>query len=1022
MGVVMLKAVVAAVAAALGLLCAVSATAQESGPVNLLALKGPQLEHSSDPAADAATLKSLTDGDANTPVVLAGSDKSPLTLVIGFNGSVVSPEQIEVSLGNAAADDAATHVDLLVSSLSPHAGFHSVRSDPLARNQKAQSFAFPAVGAKWIMLKLSAAPKAQRVSLAEVKIIGREGPPETHYKFKESPAKAFDVLRRLEGSAALQLSITPDEASLFADARDGKLDEWSFAEAALLVSGVPTAERRKAYLTRFAALEAEARVATASAKSPFERGAALLKFLHAKPMAKGYALQQTDISTILDTGTFNCVSSAALYNVLARRLGLDARAVEVPDHAFAVVYDGTTHADVETTTAGGFNPARNKAAQAEFEKLTGFAYIPDSHRDRRREVGELGLLAIVYYNHGVGMTREKRYQEALLAYFRALSLDPEFASAVRNALAVLVNWSAELSRQRKFDEGLNVATMGLQLAPQDAALLNNHKALWSQWADALVKEGKNDEALAVLRRAEQAIPNAGFDRTRAWVFIRAGEEHIKAGNWQNAMQVVEPGLAKLDAVPREELARWAESLHSRWAESEMRKGNFAGALDILAKRLSEQPQGRNLANHLAYAVQERLKDAAAKDGSEAADRLIPDLLARFTQYADVKQVAAAHLQRRAHRLTDEGKYELAVAVAERVADLVGDAKLATEIRNAVYDRWAMKLADAKQWDQALGVYEKALPKLADRRNAENNIRFIVQEWAKEAHVGQGLEPTRVLLEQQLKRFAEVKDMQEVASNYVRRSVQELARARQYDNALAALDTLSGLLRDPADAARIATGIYDSWAMKLADAKQWDQALGVYEKALPKLADRRNAENNIRFIVQEWAKEAHARQGLEPTRALLQQQLKRFAEVKDMQQVASDYVGRSVQDLARQRQYDNALAALDILSGLLRDPADAARIATGIYDSWSGELRLKGDWQGAVDVYDTGLKKFPRNSHLVNNAEATWYQWSKTFMDKKDWRGAVGIYEKGLVRMPDSGLFKQNLRYCREQMEKESSVQ
>ena len=53
----------------------------------------------------------------------------------------------------------------------------------------------------------------------------------------------------------------------------------------------------------------------------------------------------------------------------------------------------------------GFNPARNKAAQAEFEKLTGFAYIPDSHRDRRREVGELGLLAIIYYNHGVELTR-----------------------------------------------------------------------------------------------------------------------------------------------------------------------------------------------------------------------------------------------------------------------------------------------------------------------------------------------------------------------------------------------------------------------------------------------------------------------------------------------------------------------------------------------------------------------------------------------------------------------------------------
>jgi tetratricopeptide (TPR) repeat protein len=889
------KATVAAVAVALGALCATSSiSAQEFRPVNLLALQGSKLEHASDPAAGAAALKALTDGDAGKAVALAGSDKSPLTLVIGFGGKVVSLEQLEVSLGNAANAEAATHVDLLVSSLSPHAGFHSVRSDPLARTPKSQKFSFGAVGAKWIMLKFAAAPKAQRVSLAEVKVVGREGPPQSRYKFKESPAKAFDVLRRLEGSASLKLSITADEASLFADARDGKLDRWSFADAALLVSGVTTAERRKAYLARLAAIEREAKAATASARSPFERGAALLKFLHSKPMAKGYSAQQTDVSTILDTGTFNCVSSAALYNILARRLGLDARAVEVPDHAFSVVYDGTAHADVETTTARGFNPARNQAAQAEFRKLTGFAYIPDSHRDRRREVGELGLLAIVYYNHGVELTRQKRYQEALLSYFRAMSLDPEFASAVQNALAVLANWSGELSRQRKFEEAIGVAGMGLQLAPQDAALLNNHRAVWSQWADTLMKDGMNDEALAVLRRAEQAIPKAGFDRMRAWVFIREGEEHIRAGDWQGALRLVEPGLAKLDAVPREELAKWAESLHSRWAESEMRKGNLAGALDIVEKRMTERPQDRRLANHLAYLVQERLKHTDAEEGSEAADRAIPELLARFSPHADVRRVVTAHLQRRVQRLSDEGKYEQALAAAERMAALTGDARTAAETTAIAYDRWAMKLARARQWDAALGVYEKALPRLADKSRAENNIRFIVQEWAKEAH---------------------------------------------------------------------------------------------------------------------------SRQGMAAAKEMLQRQVKRFAHVRDMQQIAGNYVGRTVRELARQKQYDGALGALDSLSGLLRGPDDTARIAATVYDTWADELRRKGDWQGAVDVYAKALEKYPKNGHLVNNAQAAWYQWSKIFMDKKDWRGAIAIYEKALQRMPDSGLFKQNLEYCREQLKK-----
>jgi tetratricopeptide (TPR) repeat protein len=885
----------AVVAAGLGLLCSASfAAAQDAKPVNLLALQGAKLEHASDPAATAAALKALADGDASTPVVLAGSDKAPLTLVIGFGGQVVSLEQLEVSLGNAGAESAATHVDLLVSSLSPHAGFHSVRSDPLARTRNAQTFAFGAVGARWIMLKVSAPRDAARVSLAEIRIVGREGPPRSRYKFKESPAKAFDVLRRLEGSSQLSLAITPDEASLFADARDGKLDTWSFAEAALLVSGVATSGQRKAYLARLEAIEAQARAATASARSPFERGAALLKLLHAGPMAKGYAAAQTNVSTILDTGRFNCVSSAALYNILARRLGLDARAVEVPDHAFAVVYDGTAHADVETTTVAGFNPARNKAAQAEFEKLTGFAYIPDSHRDRRREVGELGLLAVIYYNHGVELTRQKRYPEALLAYFRALSLDPEFASAVQNALAVLANWSSELTRQRKFDAAAGIARMGLELAPQDAALLNNHNAVWSQWADALTKEGKADEALGVLRRAEQAIPDGGFDRMRAWVFIREGEEHIKAGDWQKALALVQPGLAKLDAVPREELAKWAGSLHSRWADSEMRRGNFAGALDIVAGRLAEQPRDASLARHLAYLVQEHLKHTAAKDGTDAADRMISDLLARFPQAPDVRKVAAAHLQRRVQALADEGRYELALAAAERVAGVLGDAKLAGETTGAVYDRWALKLARARQWNEALGVYEKALPKLAGKGNAENNIRYFVQEWTKEAHSSQGMNAAKEMLSAQLKRFAHVPDIQRIADNYVE---------------------------------------------------------------------------------------------------------------------------RTVRDLVRQRQYDGALSAVDGLSGLLRDPGDAARIATVVYDTWSRELSGKGDWQGAVDVYERGLKRFPGNSHLGTNAVATWDKWARTFLDRKDWRGAIGVYEKGLQRLPDSSHLKHNLEYSRRQLEK-----
>lgn len=872
-----------------------AARAESRGPENLLALPSARIEQASDPGAAGGVPKALLDGDARTAVTYSAGDGAPLILVFGFAGNTVAPEWLEITLGAAeGADQAPAGVDLLVSTLSPHTGFHSVRSDPLKGGTSLQKFAFPSVGARWVMLKISPAPRARHVRIADVRIMGREGPPQSRYRFKEAPARALDVLQQIQQAGALKLTISADEASLFADAARGKLDRWTFAEAALLASGLTSAEQRKPYLDRLAAVEADARKAVAAASGPLAKGEALLKFLHAGPLSKGYLSRQTDVTGILDTGRFNCVSSAALYNILGRRLGLDLRAIEVPDHAFSILYDGTAHADVETTTASGFNPSRNKSAQAEFEKLTGFAYIPDSHRDQRREVGELGLVAIIYYNHGVELSREKRYPEALLAYFRAMSLDPEFTSAVNNALAMLANWSHDLARQQRFEEALGVAALGLRLAPQDAALVNNHKAVWSMWADALMKGGKNDEAIALLRRADRALPGQGFARMQAWVVIREGEEQIKAGNWQKAASAAAAELvARLDQGAQQEVAEWAASVPHRWAQSETRQGRYARALDILEARRAAAPHERRVLDHLAYVVQEHLAAVAKQEGAEAAEKLLSGLLRRFAGVGEIRRVAEAHLQRSATRLLEEGRYEQALGSARRIGELIGDAKRGDEALGAVYDRWALKLAKDKQFDAALGVYEKALAELADKRNAENNVRYIIQEWLKDAAAAQGTAAT--------------------------------------------ID-------------------------------------------------------------------------------ILKRQLPRFAGVRDLGQLAVAHAARTVRDLSARKQFSVALATLDELAPSLKQD-QVAEVAASIYDRWAEEVRSKGDWQGAVDVYQRALQRFPTSRHLETNAVATFYQWSKTHMDRKDWRSAIAVYEKALERFPGHSVLTQNLRYCREQLER-----
>jgi tetratricopeptide (TPR) repeat protein len=413
------------------------------------------------------------------------------------------------------------------------------------------------------------------------------------YPFAVGPEKAFDALSKLDRLAGQRMAPTADQAALFADAADGKLEKVSFAEACLIASGVADADARKTYLARIDAIEADARKAIEGAKSPAEKGEKLLKFLHAGPMAKGYESKQTDLHLILDTGTFNCVSSAVLYNVIGRRLGLDLRAVEIPQHVFAVLYDGDTKYDVETTNARGFDPSDDNGGAKKVTKK-------ERHGSSRREVGEAGLAAIIFYNHGVSLTDEKKHAEAIRVNFQALGLDRTSPSAAGNALAGLTNWPLELSKAGKFEDALTVIAVSLELAPKHSGLENNHKAIWSEYAESLAKVGKMDEALAVLRRAAKAAPEGDFERRQAFLFLKPGQEKVEAKQWEDALKVYEAGLAKVDAKAKRVLLDARAGLFFEWAQSFEQAGEFEKALEVLRRGSKADPKdGRFKQNTVA---------------------------------------------------------------------------------------------------------------------------------------------------------------------------------------------------------------------------------------------------------------------------------------------------------------------------------------------------------------------------------------------------------------------------------------
>lgn len=857
--------------------------------VDLLTSDQATIERTSVLGANVERLGLLADGDTETSVSFSAKQAASLDVVFGFGDEIVSPERLVVHLPGGDDRNAVPTIEVLVSSLSPHAGFQSLQIARPKNEVGAQEFPFVTSSAKWILLRISPAPGSDLVSLAELSLSGRLGPPATRYEFKESPTKAFEVLRRLKRMVKVPLS--EDEQSLFADAADGRLDNWSFADAALVASGVTDCDERKIYLKKLRILETKARDAVADATSPFDKGQRLLKFLHAKVMVGGYVAKQTNLSTLLDAGEFNCVSSAALYNVLARRLMLDARAIEVPDHAFSIVYDGARHADVETTNEQGFNPSRDPRVVELLRQETGFVYMPDQHPEKRREIRETGLIGIIYYNHGVVHSDQGQYADALVRYFCALSLDPEFASSVKNVLTTLANWSAELGRKDAFEDALVVVNVGLELAPSDAALLNNRKVIWQSRVEATVSAGDNDRALALLRQADEQVADGNFRAMQSWVFLKPAEELVEQARWDEAQQLAKLGMAKVDADAKAELLRWRQELFLRWANGHLDKQDYAAALKVLQRGLALWPDQPRLANNLAYVAQEWSRNAMEQEGPERAGAILATLLEQQPDLTQLRETARTYagrwvIERReakeydqafaaiercrrflseedllalarsvydcwANDLSQDGKWEQALEVYGKAVRRFPEDSHLKNNRTATWDAWAKSFAQAKQWKQAAEVYSRAMVELRED-GFGHNLGFVVQEWLRDEQTKRGSDAVDEVIAYPLERFAKNGDVRDVATRHFVRFAVEAADKGTWNEALATIDRGNKFFEGSEQLVNATRHVYDRWAERHTAKGEWENAVEIYSRGLMRLPNDSHLANNASVTWNAWA--------------------------------------------------------------------------------------------------------------------------------------------------------------------------
>jgi tetratricopeptide (TPR) repeat protein len=362
--------------------------------------------------------------------------------------------------------------------------------------------------------------------------------------FVAAPAAARPPKTPVKGApAATKVELTEAEKKLMADIEDGEFASIPLAEAALIASGMTDARKREAYAATIGLLEARARRTVAGAKTAAAKGEKLLSFLHAPggPLKK-YVHDQTSLAVLLDTGSFNCVSSAVLYNVLADRLGLNVRAVDLGDHAFSLLRDGDRGIDVETTTAKGFDPKRKKGA-------------PAAEAKNRREVGAAGLVALVAANRCAVLGKEKRYPEAVRAGLCALGLDRDLKGADGNLRWTVAAWCRDLAAEGKVEDALTVLKLNGETLDAGARR-DEAKGIYAARVEALLKQEKYEEAARIYADAAAGRHKgdeelAGHCRYQALAcFDEWARPHVKKGEWARALEIFERAAEVLPDDPK----------------------------------------------------------------------------------------------------------------------------------------------------------------------------------------------------------------------------------------------------------------------------------------------------------------------------------------------------------------------------------------------------------------------------------------------------------------------------------------
>jgi hypothetical protein len=501
--------------------------------------------------------------------------------------------------------------------------------------------------------------------------------------------------------------LVPDPGFAELGALPDPLGPADLGRAALLASGVAP-ERAAAYETRLAGLYDELRARLGKVAEPAAEGEAILGFLHERVFT-AYVETATTLDGVLDKGLYNCVSSAVLYSLAAKSLGLEVEGVRTSDHAFCSLLAGGRRIDVETTNPYGFDPGNKKEFKDSFGRATGYAYVAPGGYGDRKDIGDRALVGLILSNRASFLERAGRFAEAVRvgADYDELCRDADSRDFLAGRINNLV---ADSGTRGDFARAADLAAAAAAAYPGEARLAALSLTAAYNRAAALARSGDWAGAfdLATLRSETPAAPGGQAAR----LLGPDGTPAPTASEWAELASKSLDGLAQSYAAGGE-YAEARRAVAERASRADPAAASKAYA-DIGEEELV------NAANRLPFAEAERTADRVYAAGEVSASR-----------YAEA---SAAIYGNEAGRLGKGGDWLGGASLAERgaaklrAAGAPGDAGLAQFARGLrrnfaveAHNRFA-GLYNAGDYAGAEAEIRKALASLPGDPSLESDLK------------------------------------------------------------------------------------------------------------------------------------------------------------------------------------------------------------------------------------------------------------------------------------------------------------